>query len=95
MVVINSTSNWSGIWYYIQSFHYGDSMKREITFSTKAKAEEAESIFKTLFKDDEQVLDILNTKNVHLMLVDIGEETEKNLKSCGFDVFEPPKISFG
>lgn len=40
-----------------------------------------------------KITDMLNTQNVHLMLVDIDALTEKNLKKAGYKVEPQPKIS--
>jgi hypothetical protein len=52
------------------------------------------SIFKTKHYSPHhnKILDVLNTKNVHLMLVEIDSVTEKSLKKAGYKVEPQPKI---
>lgn len=52
------------------------------------------NIFKTKHSGlhHNKILDVLNSMNVHLMLVEIDALTEKNLKKAGYKVEPQPKI---
>ena len=63
-----------------------------------ATAVELKIIMDTIFKNDHhglhhnKVLDMLNTRNVHIMLVDIDALAEKSLKALGYKPKPQPRL---
>lgn len=70
---------------------------RVLTLKTGGSKELVE-IMNAIFKSanhglhHNKILDLLNTHNVHLMLVDIDALTEKRLKQLGYKPEPQPKI---